>query len=462
MISVFLFLLMCLVQADGRAHASTSVVKASHRHLLEEAVDTSEGSDPDFDSRDRQHEEMVRGVVEASHLYPETVNFSVVYTWVNGTDQELVTGLQSALHTMNVPLRRIRDRDELFFSLRSLERNMPWYTGPIYIVTNRLAPVWLDLTNPRVHVVSHHDIWTDPDTLPTANSAAIELHLHRIPGIGARILYLNDDFFIGRPVALDEFWDPQGRPRVRPTARVKDKPNREKSPSKVWRESVYNTNDKARALVGQADHFFTRHAPYPILAKAVEEVWARFPEAAASTVRSRTRSIDDLRATLLIAWVQSDLGWTAASYADQDQAFSHQFPDGNTDPRTPWLLEHALDWTSPAFELDRTRDENDYNFVKLRKRGPNSELPEMQRKTTEIRAQLPKFINIADYPDTSGVVKLVSDLMNELYPDSSGLELFKPEDQWSSYDGSDDLVDLLATVQSDAQKHRLRGSHQQS
>ena len=48
------------------------------------------------------------------------------------------------------------------------------------------------------------------------------------------------------------------------------------------------------------------------------------------------------------------------------------------------------------------------------------------------------------------------------YPDSSGLELFKPEDQWSSYDGSDDLVDLLATVQSDAQKHRLRGSHQQS
>ena len=25
------------------------------------------------------------------------------------------------------------------------EKHMPWYTGPIYIITNRLGPVWLDM-----------------------------------------------------------------------------------------------------------------------------------------------------------------------------------------------------------------------------------------------------------------------------------------------------------------------------
>ena len=44
-------------------------------------------------------------------------------------------------------------------------------------------PNWLDLTNPRVSIVSHADIFPNKSHLPVFSSPAIETHLHRIPGL---------------------------------------------------------------------------------------------------------------------------------------------------------------------------------------------------------------------------------------------------------------------------------------
>ena len=53
-------------------------------------------------------------------------------------------------------------------------------------------------------MVPHSEIFR-PDlkrkgALPTFNSCAIESQLHRIPGLAECYLYLNDDFFLLRPL----------------------------------------------------------------------------------------------------------------------------------------------------------------------------------------------------------------------------------------------------------------------
>ncbi|XP_051911365.1 N-acetylglucosamine-1-phosphotransferase subunits alpha/beta-like [Hippocampus zosterae] len=44
--------------------------------------------------------------------------------------------------------------------------------------------------------------------LPNFNSHAIESHLHRIPSISQKFLYLNDDMMFGKDAWLDNFYTP--------------------------------------------------------------------------------------------------------------------------------------------------------------------------------------------------------------------------------------------------------------
>lgn len=139
-------------------------------------------------------------------------SIDAVYLWVDGAaagfEQALAGCVEGPSREAAGP-RRYRDNGELRYSLRSLEMHAPWIRK-VYLVTNGQAPCWLSLDSRRVELVPHAAIFPDPDHLPTFNSHAIELHLHRIPGLSERFLYFNDDVFLGRPVTLEEFIDGRG------------------------------------------------------------------------------------------------------------------------------------------------------------------------------------------------------------------------------------------------------------
>ena len=61
-----------------------------------------------------------------------------------------------------------------------------------YYYFTRKVPTWLNLTAPRVRLVTHSQIFPNEDDLPTFNSNAIEAHLHKIPGLAECFLYMND------------------------------------------------------------------------------------------------------------------------------------------------------------------------------------------------------------------------------------------------------------------------------
>lgn len=141
-------------------------------------------------------------------LCPSTEQIDVVYTWVNGSDPKFLKQLQhyskNSYRETDFSEQRFSDKYELKFSLRSLERYAPWI-GHVYIVTNGQIPYWLDLDYEKVTIVSHETIFLDSYDLPTFSSPAIEAHLHRIPGLSQRFIYLNDDIFLGAPIFREDF-----------------------------------------------------------------------------------------------------------------------------------------------------------------------------------------------------------------------------------------------------------------
>ncbi|MEJ8569371.1 stealth conserved region 3 domain-containing protein [Elongatibacter sediminis] len=134
-----------------------------------------------------------------------------VYTWVDGGDPEFCRALRAAAPeagAFDARQHLYECNDELRYSLRSVERHLPWIRR-IHLVTNGQKPDWL-IMGDKIRLVPHRAVFPDPRVLPTFNSHAIELNLHRIPDLSAKFLYLNDDLFVGRPTSEDVFLDSAG------------------------------------------------------------------------------------------------------------------------------------------------------------------------------------------------------------------------------------------------------------
>ncbi|XP_059483014.1 N-acetylglucosamine-1-phosphotransferase subunits alpha/beta [Neocloeon triangulifer] len=117
----------------------------------------------------------------------------------------LVLELTSIEHNEDFSDSRFHDKEELRYSLRSVEKYAPWVRH-VYVVTNGQIPYWLNLDHPRLSVVTHQQLFVNQSHLPTFSSPAIESHLHRIPGLSKRFLYLNDDVMFGKDVWPEDFY----------------------------------------------------------------------------------------------------------------------------------------------------------------------------------------------------------------------------------------------------------------
>jgi len=140
-------------------------------------------------------------------------NTSIVYTWVDGSDinfQDLKSKYNGGNREVN---SRDRSADELRYSIRSLEKYMPWHEGTIYIVTCQQIPKWLNTNHPRIKIVDHKTIF--PKYLfPTFDSGTIELFFDKIPGISERFIYFNDDVFLNNYIHPSFFFTREGYPKI--------------------------------------------------------------------------------------------------------------------------------------------------------------------------------------------------------------------------------------------------------
>ena len=251
----------------------------------------------------------------------EDINFPIdaVYTWVDGSDPQWIESkrrLEAQLsgreyHPEANHEARFESKDELKYSLRSLEYFAPWF-NKIYVVTAGQVPPWLNVDHPKIVVVDHKDIYYDPGHLPTFNSNSIISRLHHIPGLNEHFIYLNDDVMFGKPVRPQDFFLPNGAVKVFPSRNhrpfgaptVADGPhfNLTKNIRKLLREEFGLTVTRA-----------VKHTPYPMLKSVHFEMEEKFREVYERTWASRFRHHGDIVADQLFHYYSQIVGKAVAT-----------------------------------------------------------------------------------------------------------------------------------------------------
>lgn len=99
---------------------------------------------------------------------------------------------------------RFREMNIFKYWFRAVERYAPW-VNKVFLITNGKFPDWINKDNPKLVLVKHED-YMPKELLPTFNSCAIELFMHRIKGLSEHFVYFNDDMLLNGPVTPDYYF----------------------------------------------------------------------------------------------------------------------------------------------------------------------------------------------------------------------------------------------------------------
>lgn len=140
----------------------------------------------------------------------EKIDF--VITWVDGADEAWLKekSKYTAEKGQDSSKTRYRDYETVKYFFRSVEKYSPW-VNKIYFITWGHTPTWLNTDNPKLVVVNHQNFIPEK-YLPTFNSCAIELNMHRIPGLSEHFVYFNDDMILNDYTKETDFFK-NGLPR---------------------------------------------------------------------------------------------------------------------------------------------------------------------------------------------------------------------------------------------------------
>ena len=285
--------------AYGRMHYESDRAHTVVARLSEPACTRLRAERHDFDA----------DMVDAA---TPTFDIDVVYTWVDGDDpawqaskaRHANGGSGPAPRKRAVSDERFRNRDELKYSLRSIEQFAPWVRH-IHLVTAGQRPEWLDAEHPRITVVDHHDIYRDAAWLPTFNSSSIETQLHHIPGLAERFLYFNDDFFLGQLCDPIDFFHGNGVLKYFTSTQVAYEPD-----IGADAEEYIRADANALRLITRdferSGRNIMMHVPYPCSRPLLAEMERRYQAEFDACAAARFRSARDVRP---IAFMQYHYGY---------------------------------------------------------------------------------------------------------------------------------------------------------
>lgn len=141
----------------------------------------------------------------------------IVVLWVDGSDPEFISEKQAVTGKVaftNQDIdgdQRYRDYGTLHFWFRMIEKHAPWVNN-VYLITNGQKPDWLNLEHPKLKLITHREFMPEA-YLPSYNSSAIELNIHRIEDLSEHFIYFNDDMFMIKDTQPSDFYK-NGQPKL--------------------------------------------------------------------------------------------------------------------------------------------------------------------------------------------------------------------------------------------------------
>ncbi|MFT4108174.1 stealth family protein [Propionicimonas sp.] len=228
------------------------------------------------------------------HLLQLSEPVDLVYTWVDGDDPAWLRRKAAALGDRDLSgvsvdaeiAARFENRDELRYSLRSVEMFANW-AHRIWVVTDQQVPAWLR-QDERLRIVDHREIFADPSALPVYNSHAIESQLHHIPGLAEHYLYLNDDMLFGARAQPEDFFHGNGISKFFTSPALLDIGGHDPGDLAVA-AAAKNNRDLIEAEFGRTIVHKLRHTPQPQVRSVIEGFEADHPELFDAVMRSRLR-----------------------------------------------------------------------------------------------------------------------------------------------------------------------------
>lgn len=277
----------------------------------------------------------------------QELNFpvDVVYTWVDSEDPQWQLEYEAALkkYGKSSPrtasdIVRFQDREELKYSLRSLEMFAPW-VNHIYIVTNGQIPTWLDTDNRKLSIVTHEQIFENPADLPTFNSHAIEANLHRIPDLSEHFLYFNDDVFLADWSTPKTFFNDDGMSKF-----FASETTVPEDPSLTDLPSNWAAHNIKQILLDRFDYAVThkfKHTPHAQRLSTLKRAAQDFQKTLHETSRQKFRQRTDIALPSNLAHHFGSIIGTAAP-AD----INYRYVDISS-PRVEIELSRLLLWDDP-------------------------------------------------------------------------------------------------------------------
>jgi glycosyltransferase involved in cell wall biosynthesis len=288
-----------------------------------------------------------------------TFPVDVVYTWVDGRDpawnqarHDRLAGVSGTATTRESSGQaRFLSRDELRYSFRGIHLFAPW-VRKIHLVTAGQLPDWLDGSHPKVALVDHREI-LPPDALPTFNSHAIEAALHHVPDLAEHFVYLNDDFFLGRPVGPEIFFSAAGLAAVWAAPSTIGLDGTPDAPP--YLRAAWNNRRLLEGAFGAVVTDNLAHAPYAHRRSVLEEIERRFPAEVAATARSPFRSDTDL--SLLSSFAQHYGLLTGTAYAAESERAYINISNSDLEWQLKKALERQQDFLCLADHHDHALDQ---------------------------------------------------------------------------------------------------------
>lgn len=256
------------------------------------------------------------------------MDIDFVVTWVNMDDPEWkkefdIYSEKPDNEKNGVSVARFRDYGFLRYWFRGVEKFAPW-VRKIHFICSGNPPEWLDLSNPKLHIVRHKD-FIPTQFLPTFNSVVIERYMYRIEGLAEHFVYFNDDFYIIRPIPVERFFL-NGLPRdiaafqynpswsqyyvriknnIRIINRFFDKKAVMKDNHDKWFDKNYGFKVLWNYLLLPYDKFITLRVPHnaqPYLKSTFDEVWEAAENELTETSANRFRKVTDYTPELFRTW----------------------------------------------------------------------------------------------------------------------------------------------------------------
>jgi len=225
-------------------------------------------------------------------------DIDIVITWINGSDPVFLSTLKGYIDDLNP--QRYREYGSLFFCILALLRNAPWIRY-IHIVTSHgQVPFYAHLF-PHIRIVPD-SLLLPQEAIPTFNSHVLEAHIHKIPNLSEKFIYICDDFFLGRPAKVSDFFSGSN-----PIVFLESYPKLRLNETYVY--PTFQAPVNSFGLMQDMGYFVSNrplyrisHAGRPMVLSDLKLVANAFEEPILNMSSHRTRSMEDLHMFALYYW----------------------------------------------------------------------------------------------------------------------------------------------------------------